>query len=212
MRLRDPRHRGKRYDGALRGRQFVQWTIGAVRVLAVPIVLMSVLVGIDVVLPGDTEEGIAYRRSVDARWLAPDGFTIGVGWPHRSGCVEQRDADSRRLLFTTREGCAGSVDVGAGFGRQLSGGDTLHVVRTPLFNQVREIRRPSGGLQDRSYSLLKIGLYVVIGLIPLLSFGREFAVHPTASGPKRRYVAYVLPVVLAEALYVGLLLQVLGVY
>lgn len=210
MKPRDPRHRGRRYDGAVRRRQFVRWTIGAVRVLAVPVVVMSVLLGLDVLLPGTTEEGIAYRRTVENRWFAPDGFSIGVGWPHRSGCTEQRTEGSGRLLFVTRDSCSGSVDVGVHFGRALSGRDTLHVVRTPVFERVRAVRRPSDGLQDRRYPLLNIGIFVAIGLIPLLSFGRDFAVHPTSGGPRRRYIAYVLPVLLAEAVYVVLLVQVLG--
>lgn len=210
MRSRDPRHRGRRYDGAVRRRQFVRWTIGAVRMLAVPVVLMSVLLGVDVVLPGTTEEGIAYRRTLETRWLVPDGYTIGVGWSNRAGCTEQHSEGSRRLLFLDREGCSGSVGVGARFGRALSGSDTLHVVRTPLFERVREVRRPSDGLRDQMYSLLQIGGFVLIGLIPLLSFGRGFAVHPTHEGPNRRYIAYVLPALLAEAVYVALLVQVLS--
>lgn len=207
---RDPRHRGRRYDGAVRRRQFVRWVIGGARLLAVPTLLMSLLLGIDALLPGTEEEGIAYRRSVDARWLVPDGYTVEVGWPNRSGCVEARKDGAGQLLFTTRAGCSGSVAVGAGLGRRLAGGDTLRVVRTPLFEYVREIRRPANGQRDRTGSLLTIWLYVAIGLVPLVSFGRGFAVHHTSEGPRRRYIAYVLPVLLAEAVYVGLLLQVLG--
>lgn len=209
MRSRDPRHRSRRYDGPVRRRQFTGWIVGTVRVLAVPVVLMSLLLGLDVVLPGTTEEGIAYRRTVDTRWLAPDGFTIGIGWPHRPECSEERPDASRKLVFVNRDSCSSSVEVGAAFGRQLSGEDTLRVARTPLFGQVREVRRPADGLRDRTVSLLKIGLYVVLGLLPLLSFGREFAVHPTSEGPRRRYIAYILPVMLAEAVYVGWLLQML---
>lgn len=210
MRPRDPRHRGRRYDGVVRRRQFVDWAIGAVRVFAVPVVIMSVLLALDVLLPGSTEEGIAYRRTVESRWFAPDGFTIGVGWPQRPGCTEQRPEDSRRLLFVVRDGCSGSVEVGAQFGRALSGRDTLHVERTPIFERVREVRRPSDGLRERTFPLLKIGFFVIVGLLPLLSFGRGFAVHPTPEAPRRRYIAYVLPVLLAEAVYVVLLVRVLS--
>lgn len=210
MKPRDPRHRGRRYDGVVRRRQFVRWTIGAVRVLAVPVVIMSVLLGLDVLLPTTTEEGIAYRRTVENRWIAPDGFSVGVGWPHRSGCTEQRKERSQHLLFVARDNCSGAVDVGVEFGRALSGRDTLHVVRTPMFERVREVRRPSDGLQDRRHPLLKIAVFVAIGLIPLLSFGRNFAVHPTSEGPRRRYIAYVLPVLFAEAVYLVLLVRVLA--
>jgi hypothetical protein len=210
MTTRDPRHRARRYDGALRRQQFARWLIGGVRALAVPTVLLSLLFAADVVLPGTAETAIAYRRAIDDRWVGPDGYSVAVGWPDRPDCVERRAGSEQRLLFTTRPGCSGRVNVSASFGRQLLGGDTVRVSRTPLFERVRAVRRPADGLQDRWYPLSDIGLYVVLGLVPLLSFGRKFAVYSTVEGHPRHHVVYVLPALAAEALYVWLLGQALG--
>ena len=52
-----------------------------------------------------------------------------------------------------------------------------------------------------------LGLYVVIGLVPLLSFGRAFGVYDTAGGVSRYHFAYLLPALAAEAFYAWLLMQ-----
>lgn len=210
MTTRDPRHRSRRYDGAVRRRQFVRWTIWGVRLLAGPTVLLSLLLAVDVALPGTAEEGIPYRRSVDSRWLVQDGYTVSVGWPHRTGCVEQDDRSGDQFLFTTRPGCSGSVAVSARFGAQLARGDTVRVVRTPLFRRVRTVQRPGANPEASWYPLLDVGLFVVLGLIPLLSFGEGFAVYAPAADDVRYHVVYVLPALVAEALYVWLVVQALG--
>ena len=207
MTTRDPRHRGRRYDGAVGQRQFARWTIRGIRALAVPTVALSLLLALDAVLPGAAEVGLAYRRTVDFRWLGPNGIGVAVGWPNRSGCVEQREESGRRLLFTTRPGCSGTVAVSFDFGRRLAGNDTLRVVRTPLFGQIRAVHRPSDGKWDRWYPLWDLGLAVVIGLVPLLSFGRAFGVYDTTGGVSRYHFAYLLPALAAEAFYGWLLVQ-----
>ena len=169
---------------------------------------MSLLLGVDAMLPGTSEVGLAYHSTVHARWLGPTGIDVDVGWPDRSGCLEQRSASERRLLFTARPGCAGTVAVSTAFGRRIAGNDTLRVVRTPLFGRVRAVYHSDEERWDRWYPLWDIGLYVVIGLVPLLSFGREFGVYDTASGGVTRYhFAYLLPALAAEAFYGGLLVQ-----
>ncbi|MFB6231369.1 MAG: hypothetical protein ABEL04_09445 [Salinibacter sp.] len=42
----------------------------------------------------------------------------------------------------------------------------------------------------------------MLGLVPLLSFGRMFAVYSATEGRPRYHVVYVLPALAAEALYV----------
>jgi hypothetical protein len=210
MTTRDPRHRGRRYDGAVGRRAFARWTIRGIRALAVPTVLMSLLLVVDAALPGTAEVGLAYRSTVDGRWLGPTGIDVALGWPDRPGCLEQREGSGRRLLFTTRPGCAGAVTVSTSFGRHIAGNDTLRVVRTPIFNQVRAVHHPDDGRWDRWYPLWDLGLYVVIGLLPLLSFGRDFAVYNTAAGVSRYHFAYLLPALAAEAFYGWLLVQAVG--
>lgn len=210
MTARDPRNRGRRYDGAVGRRQFARWIIRGIRMLAVPTVVLSLLLAADVVLPGTTEQGLVYRRAVNAQWAGPDGIDVSVGWPNRPNCLEQGGNSGRTLLFTTRPGCAGTLSVSAPFGRRLAGNDTLHVVRTPLFGQVRTVHRPADGRTDAWYPLWNLGLYVAIGLVPLLSFGREFGVYDTTGGVSRYHFAYLLPALAAEALYAWLLAQALG--
>lgn len=207
MTTRDPRHRGRRYDGAAGRRELARWTIRGIRLLAVPTVLMSLLLAVDVVLPGTSEIGLAYRSTVHTRWLGPTGVEMAVGWPDRSGCLEQREDSGRRLLFTTRPGCASTVTVSTNFGRHVAGNDTLRVLRTPIFGQVRAVHQPSEVRWDRWYPLWDLGLYVVIGLVPLLSFGRAFGVYDTAGGVSRYHFAYLLPALAAEAFYAWLLMQ-----
>jgi len=210
MSTRDPRHRGRRYDGAAGRRELARWTIRGIRALAVPTVLLSLLLAVDVVLPGPSEIGLAYRSTLNARWLGPTGIDVAVGWPDRSGCLEQREDSGRRLLFTTRPGCAGTVAVSTDFGRRVAGNDTLRVVRTPIFGQVRAVHHPTGDRWDRWYPLWTLGLYVVIGLVPLLSFGRAFGVYDMAGGVSRYHFAYLLPALAAEAVYGWLLVQAVG--
>lgn len=210
MMARDPRPRTRRYDGAVGRRQFVRWIIEGVRLLAVPTVALSLLLAVDVVLPGTVEEGIPYRRSVDSRWLVEDGYNVAVGWPHRSGCLEQGDQSDQQFLYTNRPGCSGSVAVSAAFGGQLARGDTVQVLRTPLFRRVRAVQRSATGREDRWYPLLDIGLFVALGFLPLLSFGKHFAVYSSAEEPTQYHIAYILPALIAEALYVWLLVQAMG--
>ena len=204
---RDPRNRRKRYDGAVGKRQFAEWIIFAVRALAIPTAALSLLLVVDAALPGTAEQGLVYRRDLDARWIGPDRVDISVGWPNRSGCLEERGESGRRFLFTTRPGCAGTVSVSVPFGRELGGKDTLQVIRTPLFGQVRAVQKPTSGHTDDWSLLFDIGLFVVIGWIPLLSFGRDFAVYDASDDVPRYHFAYILPALAAEAFYVWLLLQ-----
>ena len=207
MTHRDPRHRGRRYDGAAGQRELAEWLIRGIRIVAVPTVLLSLLLAVDAVLPGASEVGLAYRSTINARWLGPSTVEVAVGWPDRPGCLEQREDSGRRLLFTTRPGCAGTVSVSTDLGRRVAGKDTLRVARTPLFDQVRAVHHPAGDGSDRWVPLWDLGLAVLIGLVPLLSFGREFGVYDTRDGVSRYHVAYFLPSLAAEAFYVWLLIQ-----
>ena len=209
MTARDPRHRGRRYDGAVGRRALARWTIGGIRVLAVPTVALALLLAVDLALPGSAETGISYRRAFTSHWVAPDGVEVSVGWPNRPNCVEERDDTERRLLFTTRRGCAGSVAVGLDFGRRIAGHDTLQVVRTPIFGRVRAVERPSDARRDRR-PLWDLGAYVVLGLVPLLSFGRGFGVLGGRGAAPRYRFAYLLPALAAEALYAWLIVQAVG--
>ena len=209
MTTRDPRHRGRRYDGAVGQRELTRWIIWGIRVLAVPTAALSLLLAVDIVLPGTAETGISYRRALAPNWFAPDGVEIAVGWPDRPNCLDERPDTGRRLLFTTRPGCAGSVAVGLDFGRRVTGNDTLRVVRTPVFGRVRAVQRPADGRQDRR-PLWGLGAYVVVGLVPLLSFGRGFGVLGGPREAPRYHFAYLLPALTAEALYAWLLVQAVG--
>jgi hypothetical protein len=210
MTTRDPRNRSRRYDGAVGQRQFARWVIRGIRTLAVPTVVLSLILAVDVALPGTAERGLVYRRAVDTRWTGPDGVDVSVGWPNRPNCLEQREGSGRTLLFTTRPDCAGTLSVSLAFGRRLAGNDTLRVLRTPLFGQVRAVHCPADGHTDEWYPLWDLGLYVAIGLVPLLSFGRKFGVYDTTGGVSRYHFAYLLPALAAEALYVWLLAQAVG--
>jgi hypothetical protein len=165
---------------------------------------------VDTVLPGSTEVGLAYRRTVDARWLGPDGIELAVGWPTRTDCLEQREETGRRFLFTPRPNCSGTVTLSTEVGRRVTARDTLRVVRTPIFGQVRAVQHPADDAVDRWYPLWDLGLAVVVGLVPLLSFGRRFGVYDTADGVSRYHFAYLLPALAAEAFYVWLLVQAGG--
>jgi hypothetical protein len=101
------------------------------------------------------------------------------------------------------------VAVGLDFGRRVTGNDTLRVVRTPVFGRVRAVQRPADGRQDRR-PLWGLGAYVVIGLVPLLSFGRGFGVLGGPRDAPRYHFAYLLPALAAEALYAWLLVQAVG--
>lgn len=209
MTTRDPRHRGRRYDGAVGRRALARWTIGGIRVLAVPTGALALLLAVDLALPGSAETGISYRRAFTPHWVAPDGIEVSVGWPDRPNCLEQRDDSGRRLLFTTRPGCAGTLTVGLDLGSQLSGNDTLQVVRTPIFGQVRAVERPPDARRDRR-ALWGLGAYVALGLVPLLSFGRGFGVLGGSDTAPRYHFAYLLPALAAEALYAWLVVQAVG--
>ena len=207
MTTRDPRHRGRRYDGAAGRRELARWTIRGIRALAIPTVLMSLLLAVDVVLPGPSEIGLAYRSTVNARWLGPTAVDVAVGWPDRPGCLETRGDTGRRVLFTTRSGCAGTVTVSPRLGRHIAKRDTLRVIRTPLFGQVRTVSHPAANQTDRWMPLRDLGLAVLVGLVPLLSFGRAFGVYDIRDGVSRYHFAYLLPALLAEAFYGWLLVQ-----
>lgn len=206
MTRRDPRNRGRRYDGAVGERWFARWIIRAIRALAVPTVGLSLLLAVDVVLPGTAEQGLVYRRAVDSHWVGPDGVAVSVGWPNRPNCLEQRADSGKKLLFTTRPGCATTLSVSPSFGRRVAGNDTLRVVRTPLFRQVRAVQRTDERTVDW-YPLWDLGFYVVVGLVPLLSFGQDFGVYETTGGVARYHVAYLLPAAAAEALYAWLVVE-----
>lgn len=208
MTRRDPRDRSRRYDADIARRELYHWTIRTVRLLAVPTALLSLLLLVDVGLPGDVEDGIAYRRAVDSRWLGPDGFSVSVGWPQRAGCLEHDDS-GRHLLYTVRPGCSGTVAMRRGLGGELASGDTLRVVRTPVFRQVRAVEHSATDRRDQWYPLLDIGIIVVLGFIPLLSLGRNFAVYSVRGGTPRYHLVYVLPSLVAEAVYVWLAVRAL---
>ena len=209
MTRRDPRHRGLRYDGAAGRRELAQWVIRGLQILAVPTVLLSLLLAVDAVLPGASEVGLAYRSTVNARWLGPTAVDVAVGWPDRPGCLETRGDAGRRLLFTTRLGCAGTVTVSPRLGRHIAERDTLRVIRTPLFGQVRTVSHPAADQTDPWGPLWDLGLAVLVGLVPLLSFGRRFGVYDTQDGVSRYHFAYLLPALLAEAFYGWFLVQAL---
>lgn len=210
MTTRDPRHRRRRYDGAMGRRWLALWVVRGLRLLAVPTVLLSLLLAVDVLLSGPMEVGLAYRSTVDARWLGPAGIEVAVGWPDRPGCVEERNEAGRRLLFTTRPHCAGTVTVSRDLGRRIGGNDTLQVVHTPLFGRVRAVYHPTSGRWDRWYPLWDLGLAIGLGLVPLLSFGRDFGVYDRVNGISRYHFTYLLPTLAAEAFYVWLLVQAVG--
>lgn len=208
MPSRDPWHRRRLYDGDLYWQTLIRWTIWGVRGLAVPTAFLALLLAIDGGRTGTTTEGIAYSRSLDARVLQPDGISLQLVRLAPSNCSEQREG--RTYLFADRPGCSASVAVDSEFGRAVGGRDTLEVVRTPLFGWVRAVQRPSDGLRDQTTALWTIGGYVLLGLLPLLSFGRSFAQSPVAGGADRRFMMYVVPALLAEAVYLHLFLQLFG--
>ncbi|PSQ72057.1 MAG: hypothetical protein BRD31_01895, partial [Bacteroidetes bacterium QH_2_64_26] len=78
------------------------------------------------------------------------------------------------------------------------------------FGQVRAVRRPADGHTDVRHPIWDLGLYVVIGLVPLLSLGRDFGVYDARNGIARYHFAYLLPALAAEALYARLLLRAVG--
>lgn len=203
MTRRDPRHRDRRYAGAVGRRSLFRWTIWSVRALAVPTALVSLFLVLDVMLPATVEDGIVYRRTADSRWVGPDGILVDVGWPGREGCLEQRD-DGRRLLFAERPGCSGRVGVPVALGRDLVGGDTLRVLRTPVFERVRAVEHSRSGHRADWYPLFNIGLFVLLGFVPLLSLRENFAVYSIGAGTASYHLVYVLPALAAEVLYVWL--------
>ena len=205
---RDPWHRRRLYDGDVWWQDVIRWTIQGVRVLAVPTVLLSLLVVVDVMLPGTTEEGLPYARSVEDRWLQPTGIAVDLVRLGPANCSEQRGGNT--VLFAERPGCALQVSVHPKFGARIGGRDTLQVVRTPMLQWVREVRGPDAMVHEAT-SLRRIGLYVLLGLVPLLSFGRGFALSPVQGGADRRFMIYVVPALLAEAVYLGIALRALGV-
>lgn len=203
MTRRDPRHRERRYAGRVGRRTLLRWTIWTVRTLAVPTALVSLFLVLDVMLPATVEDGIVYRRTADARWVRPDAILVDVGWPSREGCLERGDT-GRRLLFAERPGCSGRVGVPVEMGRDLVGGDTLRVLRTPIFDRVRAVEHARSAHRDGWYALFDIGLFVLLGFVPLLSLGEDFAVHSGGTSPRRYHLVYVLPALAAEVLYVWL--------
>lgn len=208
MAARDPWHRRRLYDGDPYWQALIRWTIAGVRLLAVPTAALALLLGVDAFLPGPTTDGIAYTRAADARLLGEDRIALQFVRLGPPDCSEQRGP--RTLLFANRPGCSATVSVGPAFGRRIGGRDTLRVMRTPLFGWVSEVRRPADGLRDRGTALHTVGLYVLWGLVPLLSFGKGFAHSPLRTSTDRRLMVYVVPALLAEATYVVLLVQAFG--
>jgi len=207
MPARDPWHRRRLYDGDPYWQALIRWTIAGVRLLALPTAGLALLLGVDAFLPGPTIDGIAYTRASDSRLLGDDRIALQLVRLGPPDCSEQRDG--RTLLFANRPGCSATVSVAAAFGRRVGGRDTLQVVRSPLFGWVSEVRRPDG-LRGRGTALPTVGLYVLWGLVPLLSFGEGFAHSPLRTGTDRRLMVYVVPALLAEATYVVLLVQAFG--
>jgi hypothetical protein len=205
---RDPWHRRRLYDGDLYWQTLIRWTVGAVRVLAVPTAALALLLAVDAARPGTVTKGTPYARAVDTRLLQPDGLTLRLVRLGPTQCAEQREG--RTFLFADRPGCSETVAVGRAFGQAVGGRDTLEVVRTPVFGWVHSVRRPADGRRDRATALWTIGAYVLLGLMPLLSFGRRFAQSPISGGADRRLMVYVVPVLLAEAVYVHLVVQLFG--
>ncbi|PSQ88750.1 MAG: hypothetical protein BRD43_04190 [Bacteroidetes bacterium QS_4_64_154] len=121
MTTRDPRHRGRRYDGAVGRQQLARWTIRTIRVLAVPTVLLSLLLAIDVVLPGTTEVGISYDLALSSSWVGPDGVDVSVGWPDRPDCLEQRGESGRPRRFSGRSAPSRTRPSSTGTGGPRSG-------------------------------------------------------------------------------------------
>ncbi len=208
MATRDPWHRRRLYDGDLYWQTFIRWTVRAARVLAVPTAALALLLAADAVRPGTVAEGVPYARSVDSRLFQPDGLTLRLVRLAPEKCSERRDG--RTYLYADRTGCSETVAVGRSFGEKVGGRDTLAVVRTPVFGWVQSVHRPADGLQDRATARWTIGAYVLLGLLPLLSFGRRFARSPVAGGADRRLMMYVVPVLWAEAVYLHLLVGLLG--
>ena len=208
MASRDPWHRRRLYDGDLYWQTFIRWTVGAARVLAVPTAVLALLLAADAVRPGTVAEGVPYARSVDSRLLQPDGLMLRLVRLGPEQCSERREG--RTFLFADRAGCSETVAVGRTFGREVGGRDTLEVVRTPVFGWVQSVHRPADGLRDRATARWTIGAYVLLGLLPLLSFGRRFAHSPVTGGADRRLMMYVAPVLLAEAVYLHLFVGLFG--
>jgi len=208
MANRDPWHRRRLYDGDLYWQTLIRWTVWGVRVLAVPTAALALLLATDAVRPGTVDEGMPYARAVDARWFQPDGLTLRLVRLGPAPCSEQREG--RTFLFADRPGCSETVAVSRAFGREVGGRDTLEVVRTPVFGWVQSVQRPADGLRDRTTARWTIGAYVLLGLLPLLSFGRRFARSPVTGGADRRLMMYVVPVLLAEAVYLRLFVGLLG--
>lgn len=208
MASRDPWHRRRLYDGDLYWQTFIRWTVGVGRGLAVPTAALALLLAADAVRPGTVAEGVPYARAVDARWVQPDGLTLRLVRLGPEQCSDQRAG--RTYLFADRTGCSETVAVGRAFGREVGGRDTLEVVRTPVFGWVQSVQRPADGLRDRATARWTIGAYVLLGLLPLLSFGRRFARSPVTGGADRRLMMYVVPVLLAEAVYLHLFLGLFG--
>lgn len=205
MAPRDAWHRRRLYDGDPYWQTFIEWTIAAVRILAVPTVGAALLLALDAFLPGPATNGMPYTQSVDAHFVQADGIALKVVRLGRPECIEQRGG--RTLLFADRPNCSSTVSVGAEFGRQVTGGDTLRVIRTPIFGWVSEVCRPRDGLRERSAPLQSIGAYVLWGFVPLLSFGKGFAHSPLPTSTDRRLMVYVVPALLSEATYAALLVQ-----
>lgn len=89
MTSRDPRRRTHRYDGAVRRRQFIRWVIGGVRLFAVPTVALSLLLAVDVALPGAVEEGTGTEPEVELFGVhtrhAVVHCRVGALWKGRDG-------------------------------------------------------------------------------------------------------------------------------
>jgi hypothetical protein len=205
---RDPWHRRRLYDGDVWWQDVIRWTIQGVRVLAVPTVLLSLLLVVDAVLPGTTEEGLPYARSVEDPWLQPTGIAVDLVRLGPANCSERRGGNT--VLFAERPGCSLRVSVHPQFGARIGGRDTLQVMRTPMLQWIRQVRGPGETMVHEATALRRIVFYVLLGFVPLLSFGRGFALSPVQGGADRRFMIYVVPALLAEGVFIGIALQALG--
>ncbi|MFP4228769.1 MAG: hypothetical protein ACLFTE_08080 [Salinivenus sp.] len=205
---RDPWHRRRLYDGDLYWQTFIRWTLWGVRGLAVPTAALALLLAVDAARPGPVTQGMPYARSVESHLLGADGVALRLVRLGDGDCAER--TEGKLLLYAHRAGCTETVVVREDMGRSVGGRDTLEVARTPLFGWVRAVERPADGLRDGATALWTIGGYVLLGLLPLLSFGPRFARSPVSGGADRRFMVYVVPALVAEAVYLHLAAGLFG--
>lgn len=208
MASRDPWHRRRLYDGDPYWQTFIRWTIWGVRGLAVPTAALAFLLVVDAARPGTVTQGMPYARSAESHLLGADGVSIRLVRLGDDNCVDRKEGTI--LLYADRAGCTETVTVNQDMGRSVGGRDTLEVERTPVFGWVRSVARPADGLRDATTALWSIGGYVLLGLLPLVSMGARFAQSPGRGGADRRFMIYVVPALVAEAVYLSLAVSLFG--